>query len=185
VDPGFRGKLFISLLNLTPASHLISYKEQFLSIEFHSLEVAPSKTYDGPYQGKVDIGREILEDLVRLEGLNLTQIQSQFTELSQHIREWSSLAGRFDDFLRGMERQTQTMQQLITTLAGRREASPEPARDVPLEQAVEEILRLFRERRQHLYYSDIAETLRLDLATVVQACEELERRGLIEGGRRS
>ena len=45
-----------------------------------------------------------------------------------------------------------------------------------------EVLELFRQKKR-LFYSDIAEALRLDFATVIKACEELKRQGLIEGDR--
>jgi len=105
VDPGFKGKLFVSIMNLTPVSHIIRYKDTFLSIEFHQLDQRPTKPYEGPYQGREDITPDIFEDLVRLEGLNLTQIQSQFSELSRHLQRWTALAARFDEFLSEMKKQ--------------------------------------------------------------------------------
>jgi dCTP deaminase len=184
VDPGFEGKLFVSLMNLTPVSHVIKYKDTFLSIIFERLEVQPERPYDGPYQGKYEITGEILEDLVRLEGINLTQMQSQFTQLSQHVAEWAALAGRFDEFLVRMERHTEAIEQLVASLApghGTRDQVP-PVRDVDLEHAIPEVQRLFQERGR-LYYSDVVEALHLSLDVVVRACQELERRGLIEGDR--
>jgi DNA-binding MarR family transcriptional regulator len=55
-----------------------------------------------------------------------------------------------------------------------------PLRDIPLQQAADEILILFRKKKK-LYYSDIAEQLSIDLRLVIRACELLEKRGLIEG----
>jgi hypothetical protein len=52
-------------------------------------------------------------------------------------------------------------------------------REVSKEEAEEEIRRLFSEG-QILYYSDIAERLRLDLQLVVEICNELQSRGEIE-----
>ncbi len=184
VDPGFEGKLFVTLFNLTPASHIISYKDTFLSIEFHKLDATPEQTYQGPYQGRINIGREILQDLVRFEGLNLSQMQNQFTELGHHIREWSGLAARFDEFLRGMERHTAATERLFELVSRQqieRDApAPLKARKVNAKKAMKEILGLFKKEKR-LYYSDIAEKLRLDFATVIEACEELVRQGLIEG----
>ncbi len=116
VDPGFEGKLIVSLMNQSPVSHLIEYKETFLTIEFHRLDARPEKTYEGPYQRKTDITREILEDLVRLEGVSLSHVASQFTELSQHLKEWTDLASRFEEFL------------AFTAELREKEASPRPSR---------------------------------------------------------
>ena len=52
-------------------------------------------------------------------------------------------------------------------------------RELSKEQAETEVLRLFSTGRT-LYYSDIAEELRLDLALVVEICNELESRGKVQ-----
>jgi len=52
-------------------------------------------------------------------------------------------------------------------------------RELSKEQAEAEILRLFSTGRT-LYYSDIAEELKLDLALVVEICNELENRGKVQ-----
>jgi dCTP deaminase len=184
VDPGFQGKLFVSLLNLMPLSHVISYKETFLTIEFHTLDQEPEKTYDGPYQGLQQIGHEVLEDLLRVEGFNLNQMQVQFTELAEHVKQWSALAARFDEFLTEMTRHTKAIERLSRMIskgeAKEESYKPVKARRVNLKQAANEILALFKKRKR-LFYSDIADTLRLDFATVINACQDLERKGLIEG----
>ena len=43
------------------------------------------------------------ESLVRLKGLTLSQMQSQFTELAKHVERWNVFAGRFDEFLQKMD----------------------------------------------------------------------------------
>lgn len=186
IDPGFNGKLFISLFNLTAASHVLKFKEAFLTIEFHTLDELPEHSYDGPYQGKFTIGPEVLESLVRLEGLTLSQMQTQFTELSKHVERWSSFAGRFDEFLEMMNEHTAAIRELVlqTKKEGRVEITHQTERPIKkrlsVAQAADEILILFRENKK-LYYSDIAERLSLDLKTVVRACDLLVKRGLIEG----
>jgi dCTP deaminase len=184
VDPGFEGKLFVSIMNLTPASHILSYKDTFLSIEFHKLEEKPEKTYEGPYQHKHDISSDILEDMVRFEGINLSQMQNQFGELSQHVKEWSGIASKFEDFLQEMRMLTTAFSEIAHKMGGISITEQKPsvveARHVDVGQAKEEILALFR-KRPRLYYSDIAEALQLDYETVIHACEELQREGLVEG----
>lgn len=184
VDPGFKGKLIVSLLNLVPRSHILKYKETFLTIEFHTLDKIPSKTYDGPYQNREDIGPEILEDLIRLEGLNLTQLQSQFSELAQHVKQWSDLASRFDEFLKNMNSHTKAIDTLTRQLASTVQSSKSLeksvyARKITLTQAIKEISELFK-KEALLYYSDIAEKLSLDYEIVVKACEQLQKKGIIE-----
>jgi hypothetical protein len=183
----------VTLFNMTAASHVLQYQDTFLTIEFHLLDATPDETYKGPYQGKYSIGPEVLDSLVRLEGLTLSQMQAQFTELAQHIREWSAFAARVDDFLAamraqsqvfetGMKAQARAIDDLTRQLTGQetKESAAIEARTVTDEEAIREILDLFKQRRQHLYYSDISEALNLDIDTVLRATEELQRRGLIE-----
>lgn len=179
IDPGFEGKLFISVFNLTAASQLLRYLETFLTIEFHSLEKRPERTYEGPYQGKYTAGPEVMDALVRLEGLSLSQMQAQFTELQQHVKTWSALAGRFDEFLSELKRHTQAIEELTQRRKNGAEG-PVEARQLTLRQAIDEILDLFK-RKKRLFYSDIVEELRIDLSTAMKACEQLRKRGLIEG----
>jgi dCTP deaminase len=191
IDPGFEGKLFVTLFNMTAAAHVLQYKDTFLTIEFHSLDEKPDEIYKGPYQGRYSIGPEVLEALVRLEGLTLSQMQAQFTELAQHIREWSAFATRVDDFLdamraqsqafeAGMKAQARAIEELTRQLKPNGEAVLSEARDISADQAIREILALFKQRGGHLYYSDISEALNLDIGTVLEATDELQRRGLIE-----
>lgn len=182
VDPGYEGKLFVSLWNQTPVSHVVAYLDKFLSIEFQKLESKPEKLYHGPYQGRRDISREMLQDLLQNEGFNLTQMQTQFTELSKHVKEWSSLATRVDEFLEKMTRHTEALENLAkhSGQVNLLSPAPLPTRQVDINTAMEEILVLFRQKK-HLFYSDIADALNLDFATVIEACEKLKESDLIEG----
>lgn len=181
IDPGFEGKLFVSIFNVAAVSHVLEYQDTFLTIEFHTLDQLPERTYEGPYQRKYSIGAEVLDALVRLEGMTLSQMQVQFTELQHHVKAWSQLAGRVDEFLDEMKNHTEAIAELSAHVQEKTGVqAPVKARRVPVKQAMEEILILFRKRKR-LFYSDIAEALRLDFATVMSVCEELERKGLIEG----
>ena len=52
-------------------------------------------------------------------------------------------------------------------------------REVPFKEAVKEIAELFKKKKR-LFYSDIAEELRLDFGTVIKACRKLEKDRKIE-----
>jgi hypothetical protein len=148
------------------------------------LDKEPSKTYSGPYQSKEDIFPEILDDLIQFEGLNLAQVQSQFTELSQHVKEWGVLANRFDEFLSEIKSHTKALTDLADKLGkviqlGMKPEEPVIARNIPISQAIKEISKLFTENSE-MYYSDIAEALNLDFGVVIKACKMLEKDGIIE-----
>ncbi len=185
IDPGFKGKLFVSIFNLTAASHIFTFLETFLTIEFQSLEKKPDESYHGSYQGQYTITPEVADALARLEGLTLTQMQSQFTELAQHVREWTAMAPRVDEFLRKLDDHTRAIARLTENLSNGHSPPAQiptsrPLRRVGHKQAEKEILALFKERGR-LHYSDLVEALQLDIATVIRATKTLEREGLIEG----
>ncbi len=181
IDPGFEGKLFVSIFNISAVSHVLKYQDTFLTIEFHTLDQQPDKVYEGPYQGKYSISAEVLDSLVRLEGMTLSQMQTQFTELESHVRAWSQLAGRFDEFLSEMTKHTNAIEKLTSLNKYNKNIQiPIETRNLPHKQSMNEILDLFRKRKR-LFYSDIMETLQLDLSTVIDACDELQRKGLIQG----
>jgi hypothetical protein len=52
-------------------------------------------------------------------------------------------------------------------------------RDIPVEQARNEIRRLFKKGGIY-YYSDVVQKLRLDLETVVEICNDLREKGELE-----
>jgi DNA-binding IclR family transcriptional regulator len=175
--------LFVSLFNLTAAPHVLKYLDAFLTIEFHTLEELPSHGYQGPYQAQYTVGPEVMEALVRLEGLTLSQMQSQFTELAKHVERWSDLAGKFDQFLSSMNENTAAIKELVAR-SGEVSTVPyagstESVRKLSVKAAADEILDLFK-RSEILYYSDIAERLKMGLRTVVDACQLLEEQGMID-----
>ncbi|HJT35114.1 MAG TPA: hypothetical protein VJ783_24010 [Pirellulales bacterium] len=186
VDPGFAGRLFVTLQNSTNASQLIQFKETFLTIEYTQLEEQPDDTYQGPYQNRREIGADVLADLLRLEGLSLNQMQGQFSELALHVKEWERLAGRFDEFLRMMgetAKQAQELQNLVVQLASDRVSEDRivEARRLSPKEAQKQVMEFFQQHAgQDVYYSDIMEALNLDSATVIAACKSLQENKLIE-----
>lgn len=182
VDPGFKGKLIISLLNLVPRSQILSFKETFLTIEFHKLENTPQKSYSGPYQNLEDISPDILDDMMRLEGLNLSQVQSQFSELTKHVKQWSEFASRFDEFISVITEQTMAFKEFTQSLSQVISVKQEKiieVRELSIEDAKTEIFNLFK-KNPKMYYSDIVEELNIDYNIVVQACDELLKKDMIE-----
>ena|SRR3984957_13496885 len=184
IDPGFKGKLLVSVFNLTAASHIFTFLETFLTIEFHTLREPPDNPYKGEYQGKYTITPDVAETLARLEGLSLAQMQAQFTELALHVKQWTEFAPRVDEFLSRLDKHTRAIEELAQKLGNGQQSlstlTPRVARELSHDEATKEIVALFRENKR-LYYSDIAERLNLDFSTVIRICDELEKQGLIEG----
>jgi len=68
VDPGFRGQLTVSLVNVGKKSVKIAHGESFLQLTFIQLSSESKRPYDGHYQnssGIVESKREVTSSLVQ------------------------------------------------------------------------------------------------------------------------
>ena len=184
VDPGFKGRLSVTLFNLTPVPVALNYGAPFLSVEFHQLSQPSTKGYNGPYQGHTTFTAEEIEPVLGFRGHGLSEAVAGFTEIRQSISEVSNLSKKFDTFLERYEKQNHEltefnrallteMKTLIEHIVGERPRTV-VLRAIPRAQATDEILKLFESARGPLFYSDVAERLSLDLELVVELCHELE-----------
>lgn len=85
IDPGFSGHLIVGITNLTPRTVTLSFKDDFLSIEFHKLEEPASKTYDGPYQDRSELRPEDIEFITETEGMALSEVLTTLRSLSENV----------------------------------------------------------------------------------------------------
>lgn len=188
VDPGFDGKLSVTLFNLTPVAVPLSYADSFLSLELHRLEVPASRGYSGEFQGKTTFTAKDIEPVLGYGG-GLGEVVKGFDDIHKSIERLSALPERFDSFLAGYEKQNQKVaefnqklineiQRLVEHIVGEQTGTV-VLRAIPRDQAKAEILKLFKESEGPLFYSNVAEQLCLDLEIVVQLCNELEKEGRI------
>jgi len=90
VDPGFSGDLNITLVNLTPQTVALPYKDQFLSAEFHKLEQPASHPYGGKYQGQKGLGPEEIAAITEGQGIAFSEIVTTLRSLSLNVASLSS-----------------------------------------------------------------------------------------------
>ena len=89
IDPGFNGRLFVGLINLSPKDVVLTYQEPFCSVEFHRLAVPAMKAYDGPYQGQLELSGKDIEPLIH-EGLAFSELFTELSALSKNVAELSA-----------------------------------------------------------------------------------------------
>jgi len=63
VDPGFRGRLVLGIVNLSTKTRKISYLERIFTIQFHTLSKNSSKPYRGILLGVKGIPADFIEKL--------------------------------------------------------------------------------------------------------------------------
>lgn len=192
VDPGFSGKLSVTLFNLTTNPIALDYGDTFLSLEFHRLGQKASRPYKGEYQGRETFSSKEIGPVLGYKG-GLTEVVKEFGEIRATLETIAELPKRFDTFLEKFlgEYQTQNqrfiqhnerllteMKTLVEHISGEKPQTV-VLRTVPREQAKQEILDLFKNSKETLFYSDVAQRLGLDLQQVVELCNELENEGHI------
>ncbi len=87
IDPGYRGRLVLGLMNLSPSDIVLAYREQLCSVEFHKLREAAGKPYSGPYQDKLRLSSSDVEPLIRSEGMAFSEILTTLRSLSATVQQ--------------------------------------------------------------------------------------------------
>jgi dCTP deaminase len=90
IDPGYHGRLIMGLTNLTPKPISIPYKDDFVTVEFHRLEQATTRPYQGPYQAKVTLGPEDIEAVAETEGMAFSEVITTLRSVSQNVAALAS-----------------------------------------------------------------------------------------------
>jgi dCTP deaminase len=90
IDPGFKGRLILGLTNLTPRPISIPYKDDFITVEFHRLETPTAKPYDGPYQGKLELGPDEIEAVTEAEGMAFSEVITTLRSVSDNVGKLAS-----------------------------------------------------------------------------------------------
>lgn len=189
VDPGFEGKLSVTLFNFTPMAVAINYSEAFLSLELHRLADPPKEGYKGEYQGRKSFTAEEIEQVMGYKGHGLSDVVRGFDEVREAINKVAAFSEKFDSFLESYEKQNRESAEFNRSLLTEMKKMVEHItmdrqqtvvlRAISRKQAKEEIYQLFRESKKTLFYSDVAEQLNLDLELAVELCNELEKEGAI------
>jgi dCTP deaminase len=74
LDPGFRGRLIMNLINVGPEPIQIRYKEPVFSVEFSKLDEMAETGYDGPYQDQDDFPADQCNYILSARTTSLAEI---------------------------------------------------------------------------------------------------------------
>lgn len=86
IDPGFKGRLAISLFHAGPEPIMLKYKNQMFTVEFHLLDHQASKGYEGPFQNQSDFHKTQREFILNAKTSSLAEINLIPGEVA-HIRQ--------------------------------------------------------------------------------------------------
>ena len=85
IDPGFRGKLFVTIINLSPNVISLPYKEKFVTIEFHRLNEPVTKPYSGEFQDKLNMTALEIQNVIEKRGVTLAEIIRAMNGINKSI----------------------------------------------------------------------------------------------------
>jgi len=95
LDPGFKGRLTMNLLNVGPEAVTITLNSPLFSVEFQRLE-EPAKTgYSGPYQGQEDFPEDQYDFILSARTSSLAEIPT----LRQEVARLSVLVEELEEKL--------------------------------------------------------------------------------------
>jgi dCTP deaminase len=93
IDPGFTGRIFVSLLNVSDRPFSIRRKTRFLSAEFHLLARAPSRIYEGPHQNKTQLSDDDINRMTARSGPSLKDVHHDLLEIREYLKD-AAMFGR-------------------------------------------------------------------------------------------
>lgn len=108
IDPGFRGPLHLTLINLSPSPVTMSDGDSFCTVEFHRLPEGASRSYDGEFQESYTISTADIQALER----------GDYT-LSELYQSMSSISENVDKMEESINRMEQRYGELSTALDGK------------------------------------------------------------------
>ena len=95
IDPGFRGRLKIGVINLSPTPIPLTFKDKFCTLEFHRLPQPSSRPYIGPYQDQVELTSKDIEHMLDSRGMVYSEVLTTLSSLNKNV---GILTEKFDSF---------------------------------------------------------------------------------------
>jgi dCTP deaminase len=112
IDPGFTGRIFVNLLNISDRPFSIRRRTRFLSAEFHLLAHEPSRIYEGPHQNKTQLSDDDINRMVARSGPSLKDVHHDLLEIREYLKDAAM-------FGRDLPRVSEEIRQYIDSKLGR------------------------------------------------------------------
>ena len=96
VDPGFVGRLAISVFNSGPEPIALTYGAKMFTIEFHTLEGVPTRPYEGEYQGQYGFPDDQKQFILHAQTSSLADLELFPNELASFEFRLAQLEGAYE-----------------------------------------------------------------------------------------
>lgn len=113
LDPGFKGRLVMNVLNVGPEPISITAGVPFFSVEFQRLESPAREAYSGKYQHQDDFPSDLYDFILKARTTSLAEIPT----LRQEVSRLSGLLEELQEMLRdpdeGLELKPEVRERLL------------------------------------------------------------------------
>lgn len=127
LDPGFRGRLTMNLLNVGPEPVTLSLHEPIFSVEFSRLEEEAEAPYSGPYQDQDDFPSDQYNYILSARTTSLAEIPTFKKDIRRLNALIEELEERITDPDSGLELSPDIEKRLIRSLKVPRSSLISPA----------------------------------------------------------
>jgi len=112
LDPGFKGKLIMNLLNVGPEPITLTIKEPIFSVEFDRLEEPAEGPYSGPYQDQDDFPDDQYNFILHARTTSLAEIPTLRMEVAHLSNVIEELEESLPDADAGLEIRPEIIERL-------------------------------------------------------------------------
>jgi dCTP deaminase len=116
LDPGFKGRLTMTLVNVGPEPITLTVSNPLFSVEFHSLDEPAESGYEGIYQGQKDFPADQYDFILSARTTSLAEIPTLRQELALLSGLVEELRERFPDPDDGLEVRPEVQERLRQSL---------------------------------------------------------------------
>lgn len=85
IDPGYEGRLFVSIFNPTVEPIMLRYGDPLFTLIFHHLDKPVSKPYNGRYQGQYDFPSEDVERMMAMKSRTFSEMFTKVDDLDNSV----------------------------------------------------------------------------------------------------
>jgi len=86
IDPGYVGRIFVSLYNPTLEPIILKHLQDIMSVVFYELSSEVDRGYSGPYQGQKDFPSQDVEFMMRMRSRNLADVIDNVETLDHSVK---------------------------------------------------------------------------------------------------
>ncbi len=112
LDPGFKGRLTMNLINVGPEPVTLTLHEAFFTVEFQRLEEPATLPYSGPFQDQDDFPAEQYQYILKARTTSLAEIPALRREMSRLSTLIADLQEGLPEPDEGMELRPETEERL-------------------------------------------------------------------------